>query len=46
MRPGDMSAIAGLMARVLVKGEDPVAVQPDVIAFRHQFQRLHFVFPD
>ncbi len=46
MQPGDMPALAGLIARVLVKSEDPAAVQADVIAMRHHFQSLHFVFPD
>jgi glycine hydroxymethyltransferase len=46
MQPEDMPAIAGLIARVLLKGEDPAVVQPDVIALRHRFQALHYVFSD
>lgn len=46
MQPDDMPAIARLIARVLLKGEDPTAVQPDVIALRHRFQSLHYVFSD
>jgi glycine hydroxymethyltransferase len=43
MRPEHMPAVARLIARVLVDGEEPSAVQADVIALRRGFQSLHFV---
>ncbi|MDQ6660593.1 MAG: aminotransferase class I/II-fold pyridoxal phosphate-dependent enzyme, partial [Chloroflexota bacterium] len=43
MRPEDMPVLAALLWRVLVKGELPEAVRPDVFAFRQCFQSLHFV---
>ena len=43
MKDDAMAAIARLMGRVLIDGEDPVAVRPDVIAFRKQFQDMAFV---
>lgn len=46
MQPADMPAVAGLIGRILVQGESPETVRPDVIALRHRFQALHFVFPD
>jgi glycine hydroxymethyltransferase len=46
MQPGDMPGIAEFIARILVKGEDPVAVQPDVMGLRHHFKSLQFVFPE
>lgn len=41
--PGDMPQIAELIARVLVRGEAPARVRPDVVALRRGFQELHFV---
>jgi glycine hydroxymethyltransferase len=43
LTPAEMPAVAGLMARVLVDGEAPGRVQPDVMALRGGFQSLHFV---
>ncbi|MBD2460099.1 aminotransferase class I/II-fold pyridoxal phosphate-dependent enzyme [Oscillatoria sp. FACHB-1407] len=43
MKPNDMVDLATLISRVLVKGEQPEAVAPDVIEFRRQFQQLHFI---
>jgi glycine hydroxymethyltransferase len=43
MTEREMSAIAALMARVLVHSEPPDVVQPDVRALRAAFQSLHFV---
>lgn len=43
MRPDDMQTIATLLGRVLVKGESPETVRPDVVAFRQRFQALHFI---
>ncbi|MEO3812644.1 beta-eliminating lyase-related protein [Sphaerisporangium sp. B11E5] len=33
--PREMAAVAGLMARVLLKGEDPPAVRADAVELRH-----------
>lgn len=46
MQPEDMRAIAGLIARVLAKGEDPATIRPEVIGLRHRFQTLQYVFSD
>jgi glycine hydroxymethyltransferase len=43
MQPEDMAEVAELLCRVLVREEAPEAVRPDVMAFRQQFQSLHFV---
>lgn len=43
MRPEHMEQLAELLARVLVRSEEPEQVRPDVVAFRQQFQALHFV---
>ncbi|HRC74954.1 MAG TPA: beta-eliminating lyase-related protein [Kouleothrix sp.] len=43
MQPADMPRVAELIARVLVAGEAPERVQPDVVALRRGFQQLHFV---
>jgi len=43
MQPNDMPAIADLMSRILVRGEDPRSVKPDVLAFREGFQSLHYI---
>ncbi len=43
IRPQDMRTVAKFMARVLVEGEEPTRVRPDVVDFRAQFQALHFV---
>jgi glycine hydroxymethyltransferase len=43
MQPADMAAIARLMARVLLDGEDATIVRSDVTAFRKDFRTVHFV---
>jgi glycine hydroxymethyltransferase len=43
MQPADMEEIARLAARVLVRGDDPAEVRPDVVAFRRHFQQIHFI---
>lgn len=43
MKPEDMTELATLISRVLVQGETPETVAKDAIAFRSQFQQLHFV---
>jgi len=44
MREREMEAIAELIARVLVRGEAPEAVLPDVVALRHSFPTIHYCF--
>jgi glycine hydroxymethyltransferase len=43
MKPAHMPAVARLLARVVVGGEEPSAVQAEVIAMRRGFQDLHFM---
>ena len=43
MMPEDMPALAELLCRVLVEGEEPESVKGDVMAFRARFQELRFV---
>jgi glycine hydroxymethyltransferase len=43
MVEGDMTAIAALMARVWLAGEEPETVRRDVIEFRRAFQTMRFV---
>ena len=43
LEPEHMAGVAELMARILVKGEDPATVRPDVVAFRADFQTLHYM---
>ena len=43
MTPADMPAVADLISRVLVDGEEPEAVKADTLALRAGFQELHFV---
>jgi glycine hydroxymethyltransferase len=43
MQPEYMPLLAELLSRILVKGEAPEQVRPEVIALRHQFHALHFV---
>lgn len=43
MNAEDMGDLAILIARVLIKGEEPEAVGRDVTAFKAQFNALHFV---
>ena len=39
----EMPAVARFIARVLVKGEAPESLAPEVTAFRRDFQELHFL---
>ena len=43
MLPEDMPALADLLCRVLLDGEEPESVKKDVVAFRSRFQELRFV---
>ncbi|MEZ4632811.1 MAG: aminotransferase class I/II-fold pyridoxal phosphate-dependent enzyme [Deinococcales bacterium] len=43
MKEQDMTVIAQLMGRILVKGETPEKLKPEVIAFRQSFQNLSFM---
>lgn len=43
MTPSTMAEVAALMCRVLVDGEVPESVRPDVVALRSRFQELRFV---
>lgn len=43
MKEEDMPRLADLIARVLVKGEDPVSVRHDTIALRKSFTQLHYI---
>ena len=43
MKETDMKAVAALMARVWLDGEDPAKVRADVIEFRRKFQTMGFV---
>ncbi|MCE4605146.1 MAG: serine hydroxymethyltransferase [Desulfurococcales archaeon] len=42
MGKGEMDEIAGLMARVLIRGEDPASVRRRVAELRSGFQRVHY----
>jgi glycine hydroxymethyltransferase len=44
MKENQMSEIAELMARVVVKEEDPETVKHDVIEFKRQYTKLHYCF--
>jgi glycine hydroxymethyltransferase len=43
LTPKDMPEVARFIARVFRGNEDPSQVRPDVIAYRRDFQQLHFV---
>ncbi len=43
MQPEHMPIIADFIARVLVRGEAPLRVRDDVVAFRRQFTHLRFL---
>jgi glycine hydroxymethyltransferase len=43
MLPAHMPELAEFLCRVLVEGESPETIRPDVVAFRQGFQSLHFV---
>ena len=44
MREREMEAIAELIARVLLKREEPERVKPDALALRREFQTLYYCF--
>ena len=44
MREREMEAIAELIARVLLKGEEPDRVKSDALALRREFQTLYYCF--
>ena len=44
MREAEMAAIAELIARMVVRGEHPEEVLPDVLALRSSFPTLHYCF--
>ncbi|HXA70025.1 MAG TPA: aminotransferase class I/II-fold pyridoxal phosphate-dependent enzyme [Stellaceae bacterium] len=44
MREGEMQRIADLIARVLIRREEPEAVKPDALALRRDFQTLYYCF--
>lgn len=44
MREHEMEAIAELIARVVVKGEEPASVRPDAVALKRQFTKVHYCF--
>jgi glycine hydroxymethyltransferase len=44
MKEAEMEAIAELMARIVVRGEKPEAVQPDAVALRRSFPTLYYCF--
>ena len=44
MREAEMDAIAELIARVLVKGEEPESVLADALALRRSFPTLYYCF--
>ena len=43
MGPDAMEAIAAFLSRILVKGEAPERLRPEVIAFRKSYQQLRYV---
>lgn len=44
MKENQMSEIAELIARVVVKDEDPETVKNDVVEFKRQYTKLHYCF--
>jgi glycine hydroxymethyltransferase len=44
MKEAEMEAIAELIARIVVRGEKPEAVQPDAVALRRSFPTLYYCF--
>ncbi len=43
LKESQMEAVARFIARVLAKGEAPGSLVPEVIAFRNDFQTLHYI---
>ncbi len=44
MKEKEMVEVAELIARVVVKGEPPERVKPDVTTFKRQFTKVHYCF--
>ena len=44
MKEKEMTEVAELMSRVVVKGEDPEKVKEAVIPFKRQYTKLHYCF--
>jgi glycine hydroxymethyltransferase len=44
MKEPEMEAIAEMIARVLVRGEDPEALRGEVVSLRRSFPTLHYCF--
>jgi len=44
MKEKEMAEVAELVARVVVKGQAPEKVKPDVIDFKRQFTKVHYCF--
>ena len=44
MKEKEMEAVGELIARVVVKGESPDRVRPDVSSFKQQFTKVHYCF--
>ena len=42
MKESDMTEVAELIARVVVKGESPTSVKKDVIEFKKDFTKVHY----
>ena len=45
MKKGEMTQIAEFIKRVVINRDDPSRVREDVIAFRKDFQQVHYCFP-
>ncbi len=44
MKQEEMKVIASLMARIIVKKEDPASVKNQVEEMRKSYQKVHFAF--
>lgn len=44
MRESEMKAIAGLMARIIIKKDDPGRVKKEVQELRKSYQKVHYAF--
>ena len=44
MKEKEMAGIAELISRVVVKGEPPEKVKPDVVSLKRQFTKVHYCF--
>ncbi len=44
MKEKDMAEVAELIARVVVKGQEPERVKPDVVDLKRQFTKVHYCF--